>query len=154
VRELVVFVYPDVFRAAEVMATLQRMRPADGPNLNDAVCVTCDRQGKVELQYARSPARGVADVRYWRALIGWLVSTAPAPAPVGGPDFLPDDDFPAALRQRLAPDTSAVFVLVRDVTRDRLVPELGAFGGTVLRTPLPADGLWPDGPWPVEAPGR
>jgi uncharacterized membrane protein len=49
-----------------------------------------------------------------------------------------DGAFCCAVRARLTPGTSAVFVLVRDVTRDDLVPQVSAFGGTLLRAALPS----------------
>jgi uncharacterized membrane protein len=146
-RELVAFVYPDAFRAAEVIATLGRLRPASSPDLNDAVCVTHDLLGSVKLHYAQCPSREASDVRFWRTLIGSLVSSAPAgttggaagdPARRPPPEYGIDDAFSAEVCAQLTPGTSAVFVLVRDVTSDRLVPHVSAFGGTILRTPLPA----------------
>jgi uncharacterized membrane protein len=154
VRELVAFVYPDAFRAAEVMATVNRLRPESSLELNDAVCVTRDPLGNLKLQYAECPTRGASAVRFWRTLIGSLVPAPPA-APAGGAAGDPargshpasgiDDSFAEALRAQLTPGTSAVFALVPDVTRDRLVPHLSAFGGTFLRTTLPA-GAEPDRP--------
>jgi uncharacterized membrane protein len=160
VRELVAFVYSDPFRAAEVMATLDRLRPEHSATLNDAVCITRDPLGNVKLRYALCPVRSTSDVRFWRELIEVLVSDQPAGAPAApgapgkaGPELVRarpsgygiDGSFSAALRARLTPGTSAVFVLVRDVTSDRLVPHLSAFGGDILRTPLAA-GVGPPPP--------
>jgi uncharacterized membrane protein len=148
VRELVAFVYPDAYRAAEVMATLNRVSPESSLGLNDAVCVTRDPLGNVKLHYAECSTEGASAVRSWRTLLGALVSGAPAGVAGGAavdlargapPASGVDDSFAESLRAQLTPGASAVFALVPDVTRDRLVPYLSAFGGTILRTPLPAE---------------
>jgi len=157
VRELVAFVYPDAFRAAEVMATLHRLRTEVDGDLGDTVCISRDSHGRVALQYAQCPTAPTAptaeppQLRFWQALVRSFVSppapetpAAPGAGGAGGdparelPTVPPlDERFTAALRDRLRPDSSAVLVLVRDVSGDRLVPRVGVFGGTILRTPLP-----------------
>ena len=47
-----------------------------------------------------------------------------------------DDNFMREVSQTLEPGTSALFVLVRKVTLDRVLPEISGFGGKVLRTSL------------------
>jgi uncharacterized membrane protein len=49
-------------------------------------------------------------------------------------DYGIDDDFIRSLGATLAPGASALFVLVRRATRDKVLPELRPFGGTILRT--------------------
>jgi uncharacterized membrane protein len=39
----------------------------------------------------------------------------------------------------MTPNSSAIFVLVRNVTVDKVVPEISKYGGTVLRTSLSDD---------------
>src|SRR5262252_3193019 len=46
---LIAIIYPDEFRAAEVLATLRRLQGTFQINLADACCVTRDKEGKVEL---------------------------------------------------------------------------------------------------------
>jgi uncharacterized membrane protein len=39
----------------------------------------------------------------------------------------------------MQPNTSAIFVLVRRSTPDKVVPELARFGGTIMQTSLPKE---------------
>jgi uncharacterized membrane protein len=39
----------------------------------------------------------------------------------------------------MGPNSSAVFVLLRNATPDKVIPELGKFGGTILQTNLSDD---------------
>ena len=74
VREIVAFLYPDAFRAAEVMAGLHRLRPEATLELDDAVSVTCDSRGRLRLHFAQRPAPGVSGAQFWHLLIGPLVA--------------------------------------------------------------------------------
>ena len=54
-------------------------------------------------------------------------------------DYGIDDKFAKQLSATMTPGSSAIFVLVRKSTPDRVVPEIAKFGGTVLRTSLPKE---------------
>jgi uncharacterized membrane protein len=51
-------------------------------------------------------------------------------------DYGIDDNFIRSVGSTIQPSSSALFVLVRSVTADRVLPELQPFEGTVLRTSL------------------
>jgi uncharacterized membrane protein len=51
-------------------------------------------------------------------------------------DYGINDQFIRSVGSTIEPGSSALFVLVRSVTADRVLPELQAFEGTVLRTSL------------------
>ena len=50
-----------------------------------------------------------------------------------------DDKFIKELGETITPGTSAIFVLVRKATPDKVLEALKGFGGTVLKTSLTAD---------------
>jgi len=50
-----------------------------------------------------------------------------------------DDKFIKSLSETFKPGTSALFVLVRKVTADKVLDDLKGFGGKVLKTSLSAD---------------
>ena len=146
---LVVIAYPDEQRAAEVLATLQRMEDQYLLDLEDAVSVTKGRDGKLKLHQTTTVAGGGAA---WGGALGLLIGMlffvpiaglaigAAAGALVGKlSDYGIDDRFAKQLSSTMTPGSSAIFVLVRKSTPDKVVPEVARFGGTVLRTSLPKD---------------
>ena len=50
-----------------------------------------------------------------------------------------DDKFMKDLSETLQPGNSALFILVRKATPDKVLDQLKGFGGTVLKTSLTAD---------------
>lgn len=147
--ELIVVAYPDVYRAAEVIAALRRLQTEYLVDLEDAVYVTKDPNGKVKLhQSVDLTTAGALEGGFWGALIGLIffapilggVIGASAGALAGSAsDYGIDDDFIRELSAQLAPGSSAIFVLVRKMTTDKVIPELSKFGGTLIRTSLPHD---------------
>ena len=51
-------------------------------------------------------------------------------------DFGIDDKFVKSLTKEMKPSSSAIFMMIRQATTDKAVPELAKHGGTVLRTSL------------------
>jgi uncharacterized membrane protein len=51
-------------------------------------------------------------------------------------DYGINDDFIRSLGETLEPGTSALFVLVRRATLDKVLPELRPFGGKIIHTSL------------------
>jgi uncharacterized membrane protein len=54
-------------------------------------------------------------------------------------DYGIDDNFMKQLGATLTPNCSAIFVLVRRATGDKVLPEVSKYGGTVLQTSLSHD---------------
>lgn len=142
--ELIVVTYPDKFRAAEVMTALGRLQVEHLIDLEDACYVTKDSQGNVKLHQAVNlAATGAVSGGFWGSLIGLLFLNpllgglvgAGAGALTGAiSDYGISDDFIRSLSEKLMPDSSAIFILVRKITPDKVQAELAQFGGTVLRT--------------------
>lgn len=147
--DLVAIAYPDEFRAAEVRATLARLQMEYLVDLEDAVVVTKDSSGKVKLhQPVNLTAAGAISGGFWGGLIGLLFLMPFAGLAIGAgvgalsgklTDFGIDDNFVKALSENLPPGSSALFILVKKATPDRVVPEVAKFGGTVLRTNLSSE---------------
>ena len=144
--ELIAIAYPDEQRAKEVIGAVQRMRAEHLLELEDAVYVTKDSTGKVEMhQTVGLTGAGAVGGAFWGLLIGLLFFVPIAGMAVGAAagalagkmsDVGIDDNFIKALSAQMQPGSSAIFVLVRDVTADKVVPEVSRYGGTVLRTSL------------------
>src|SRR5258707_5629350 len=152
--DLVAITYPDVNRAGKVLDTVKRMVTEHLLDLDDAVCVTKDSSGEVDLhQVINLPgagaARGGVSGALWGGLIGLLFLQPIAGMAIGAAvgagtgalagtvsDYGIDDKFVKDLSTQMTPNSSAIFVLVSRVTADKVVPEISKYGGTVLRTSL------------------
>jgi uncharacterized membrane protein len=146
---LVVIAYDDEFRASEVLTTLRRLERDYLIDLEDAAYATKDAEGKIKLhQSANLTASGAVGGGTWGLLIGLLFFAPVVGAAVGAgagalvgklADYGIDDNFAKQLAAEMKPRSSALFVLVRKATPDRVLPEIAKFGGTVMQTSLSAE---------------
>jgi uncharacterized membrane protein len=147
--ELIVVAYPDEYRAAEVLATVRRLQSEYLIDLEDAIVVTKDSVGKLKLHQSHDlTAEGAIGGAIWGTLIG-LFFMVPFVGTVLGAgigaltgslsDYGIDDNFAKELSAQMTPGSSAIFVVERHMTADKVIPALSPFGGSVLRTSLPND---------------
>lgn len=147
---LVAIVYQDEFRAAEVLASVRRLQSAYLIDLADAVCVTRDKpDGKIKLhQSVNLTAAGAVSGAFWGTLVGLIflmpfagMAVGAAAGAISGKlsDYGIDDNFIKSLSQKMQPGSSAIFMLIRSVTMDKVEPELAKFGGELLYTNLSHD---------------
>lgn len=144
--QLIAVSYPDMFKAEEVRLTLMKLQRAHLVDLEDAVVVTKDAEGKVKLnQINNLPVRGAVAGSFWGMLIGLIFLNPLLGAVIGASsgavsgalsDIGINDDFMKELGATLCPGTSALFVLVRSITLDKVLPEIEPFGGKILQTSL------------------
>jgi uncharacterized membrane protein len=162
--DLIAVTYPDEHRAAEVLATLQRMHAEYLIDLADACYLTKDSRGRLKLHQSISlTGEGAKDGTAWGAVVGLLFSlpfvfvpgfglaalaTTAATTGVGAAtgaiagrftDIGIDDNFAKQLGAKLQPSTSAILVLVKAAKVDEVLPEVSKYGGTVLRSTLAPD---------------
>jgi len=143
---LVAIVYPDETTAAQAMGTLQSLQKQYLISLEDSCYVVKDRQGKVSLHQAVSTTgAGAAGGAFWGFLLGLIFFVPIAGLAIGAglgalmgkfTDYGIDDKFVKSLSAEMTPGTSAIFMMIRQATADKAVPELAKLGGTVLRTTL------------------
>jgi uncharacterized membrane protein len=123
-------------------------------DMEDAGVLIRDRKGKVRIKQSVPLARiGALGGATWGGWIGGVIGLLTlnplfgfaAGAAIGAgagalsgalSDYGINDDFIKSLGKELEPDSSALFVLVRKVNLDRVLPELKPFGGKVLKTSL------------------
>jgi uncharacterized membrane protein len=152
--DLVCIAYKDRETADKVLNDLRRLEVEHLIDLEDACVVDRDDKGKVHLKQAVNlTAAGAASGSVWGGLFGLLIGMLflnPLLGWLGGAavgagagalsgklaDYGIDDDFIKSLGSHIEPGTSALFVLVRKVTPDKVVPEIQKYGGTVLKTSL------------------
>ena len=143
---LIVIAYPEEDRAAEALATLKQLRSEDLIDLDDAFYVTKDKEGDTKVHHSVHLTRKGAG---WGALGGLLVGalffTPVALAVVGAAtgalfvklaDMGIDQKFVKDLSAQLKPNSSAIFLLVRNVSPDKVIASLRPYGGTILDTTL------------------
>jgi uncharacterized membrane protein len=147
--DLIVIAYDDEFKAEEVRLTLAKLQVEHLIELEDAAVVVKNEQGKVKLKQAVNlTSAGAVSGSFWGLLIGTLFLSPLFGAAVGAAsgalagalsDIGVNDDFMRELGESLKPKSSALFVLVRKVTPDKVLAEVAPFGGKVLKTSLSKD---------------
>jgi uncharacterized membrane protein len=143
---LVVIDYESEVRAEEVRLALLKMQKGYLIDLEDAVVVVRDEQGRVKLrQLYNLTAAGAVSGGFWGALVGLIflnplfgMAIGAAAGAISGAlrDVGIDDNFMRELGETLKPGTAALCVLIRQMTPDKVVAELKKFGGTLIQTNL------------------
>jgi uncharacterized membrane protein len=147
--DLVVIGFDDEHKAFEMRAELAKLQKEYLIEMEDVVVVTKDDKGKVKLHQAVNlTAAGAVSGGFWGMLIGMIFLNPLAGAAVGAGagalsgklrDIGISDNFMKELAEALRNETSALFVLVRKVTPDKVLEALRGFKGKILKTSLTAD---------------
>ena len=146
---LVVIGFDNEHKAFEMRAELVKLQKEYLIEMEDVVVVTKDEKDKVKLHQAMNlTAAGAAGGAFWGTLIGLLFFNPLLGAAVGAgagavsgklSDVGINDQFMKELGETITPGSSALFVLVRKATPDKVLEALKGFGGKVLKTSLTAD---------------
>ena len=147
--DLIAITFDSKDKAQAALARAGQLQKSHLLELGDAVIVSKDENGKVSLQQSiNTTAMGAASGSLWGTLIGLLflnpllgLVAGAASGALGGylTDIGIDDTFMKEMGDKLTPGTSALFVLVRKATPDRVIPELKELGGQVFTTSLSAE---------------
>ena len=143
---LVVIEYDDQYKAEEMRLKLRKMQKEYLIDLEDAVVAVKDDKGKIKLHQAINlTAAGAVSGAVGGSLIGLIflnpllgMAMGAAAGAVSGAlrDVGIDDRFMKDLADGLPAKSSALFVLVRKSTPDRVLEEVKGLGGKILRTSL------------------
>jgi uncharacterized membrane protein len=146
---LVVIGYEDPFKAEETRLKLWKLQKDYLIDLEDAVVVVKDEKGKVKLHQAVNLTKaGAVSGGFWGSLVGLIflnpllgMAVGATAGAVSGAltDVGIDDRFMKELAETLSPGSSALFVLCRKATPDKVLEELKGTGGKILKTSLSHD---------------
>jgi uncharacterized membrane protein len=113
--------------------------------VDDAVVVVRDQNGRVKLNQLMHPlAGGTLAGAFCGTLIGWLFLLPIAGAAVGAAGGalggalvdvgINDQDMKQQANEALKPGTAGLFLLIRNMTTDKVLEDFKGVGGTVIRT--------------------
>jgi uncharacterized membrane protein len=152
--ELVVVTYPDVYRAGEVCAALQRLHEGFLIEVEDIAYITREENGKVKLYETANLTTlttGLGFVRgtIWGGLIGLLFMNPVLGMVAGGAigaaggaatgqmiDYGIGASFMKEIGQKVVPGTSALFILFRKGNWEKALDRIAEFGGVVMHSSL------------------
>jgi uncharacterized membrane protein len=155
--DLIVLGFDDKYKADRVLAEVHELEKEHLVDLEDAAVVVRDDKGKVKVKQTRDLAAVTATGGFWWGslfglLLGWIILNPVLGWGVGAGlgtaigwlqgrslDLGIHDDFMKELGETLTPNSSAIFVLIRRATVDRVIDELRPYGGKLLHTSLSKD---------------
>lgn len=149
--DLIVISFDDEHNAFAMRAELAKMQKEYIIKMDDVVVVTKNDNGKVKLHQAQNmTALGAVSGGFWGMLIGLIFLNPLLGAAVGASagavsgaltDIGINNDMMKSFGENFKPGCSALFVLVREATGEKVLAELSEFTGKgkVLQTSLTKD---------------
>ena len=151
---LIVLDFDGIHTADEVLNKLRSLQKEQLIDLEDACVVERHKDGKVHIKQAVNmtalgAARGGGMGAFWGTLVGLLFLNPLAGMVIGAAagagsgalsgsltDYGINDDFVKKLGATIPVDSSALFVLVKNVTEDKVIAEIESYKPRVLKTSL------------------
>jgi len=145
--EMIVLAFDREDSAQRMIQDIDKLQKMQLIKLDDAATVVRHQDGKANVKQANSlVGAGAFGGAFWGMLIGllffmpWLglaIGAVTGALTAKFADYGIDDSFIKEVANTIAPGTSALFLIVREATTDRVIDELKSFSGvTVLRTSL------------------
>lgn len=147
--ELIVIGYDDDVTAEKVLDEVQDLQKDYLIDLDDAAVVKRNDKGKLKVvTTSHATGAGALGGAFWGFLFGLLFLVPIAGMALGGlfgalmgkgVDLGIKGDFKEQVGELVGPGKSAVMMVIRKSTPDKVLEELQPYGGTVLRTSLSHD---------------
>ena len=146
--DLVAIAYEDLTTAQTVVANINEAVKSHLIELEDAVIVERERDGKIKLHQPSAAGAGALGGAFWGGLIGLIflmpfmgmaIGAATGAAAGAMSDYGIDDKFMKELAENMPPGGAAVFLLIKSVNTDKVLPEI-KIPGKIIRTSLSTDG--------------
>jgi uncharacterized membrane protein len=147
--ELIAIGYPDEETASKAAEEAQQLAASLVIEPDAVAVIRRDREGKFHVTTNHHPVGlGASWGMFWGLLFGVLFFVPVLGMAVGAglgalmgliakSDI--DSTFQNQVRDMLQPGTSALFLVVEKMTTDKALAALSKYGGTVLKSSLPAD---------------
>jgi len=149
VSDLIVVAFDNETGADKMRDALVGMQKRHLVTLEDAAVVVRKPDGKVKVkQAANLVGEGALGGAFWGMLIGiifWIPWLGAGIGALSGAvsahftDIGVDDDFIKEVGDTIDPGHSALFLLVKEATPDKIVGELKQYKGKILQTSLSAE---------------
>jgi len=146
---LVVMAFDNEYGAEQVRDKLVDLQKAQLIKIDDACVVVRKQDGKVKVKQAANLAgAGALGGAFWGMLIVMLFFVPFAGMAIGAAigglsgamsDYGIDDTFIKEVGNSIHPGTSAIFVLVREATADKVIEQLKPYHGKIIHTSLSAE---------------
>jgi uncharacterized membrane protein len=151
---LVVLDFDGIHTADEVLNKLRSLQKEHLIDLEDACVVEREKDGKIHIKQAVNltklgAAAGGTRGAFWGALVGLLFLNPLAGMAIGAlagagagalsgslADYGINNDFVKNLGKTIPPDSSALFILIKSVTEDKVLREIEPYKPRVLKTSL------------------
>src|SRR5499427_6990391 len=151
---LIVLDFDGIHTADEVLNKLRSLQKEYLIDLEDSCVVERETNGKVHIKQAVNlttlgAARGGLSGAMWGSLVGILFLNPLAGMAIGAlagagagalsgsmADYGINDEFIKKLSETIPADSSALFVLFKSVTEDKVLPEIEPYRPRVLKTSL------------------
>jgi uncharacterized membrane protein len=144
---MIVVAFPNATRAYELRDKLIELQKEHVITLEDAAVAVRNDDGKVKIKQVTSlTGAGALGGAFWGMLIGilffmpWLgLAIGAISGAIAGrySDIGIDDKFIKEVSTTIEPGHSALFLLVREATADKVLPELAKFSdGVIIQTSL------------------
>ena len=148
--DLVVLAFDSQQGASNMIREVDKMQKMQILQLEDAAVVVRDPEGKVKVKQENSlVGAGAFGGAFWGMLIGllfWMPFLGLAIGAITGAlsakfaDIGIDDKFIKSTSEQIKPGTSALFLMIRERTPDRVLDEVRGWPGvTILQTSLSKD---------------
>ncbi len=147
--DLVVVAFDNETDAEKLQTEMKRLQKEHLVTLEDAAVVVRKMDGKVKVKQSTNlVGAGALGGAFWGLLIGlllrvmwWGFAIGTVIGAIRGKfkDIGVDDRFIKEVGETIEPGHSAIFLLIRESTPDRLIDELKGYKGTVLKTSLSKD---------------
>lgn len=143
---LFVLAFKDEQGAGNTLQEVAKLQKQELINVEDAVVAVHRQDGKVKVRQANHLAgAGALGGAFWGMLFGLIFFVPFAGMAVGAAtgalmgklsDYGIDDTFIKTVSKKIQPGMSALFLLVRDAQREKVIAALKPYGGELIQSSL------------------